>query len=139
MSAVAVRAMFRSHPDKPENSDAMSKCIDTCFGCVETCTACADACLSEGQVTHLVNCIRLNLDCAAVCAATGSIVSRANKGGNRQPLEAQLTTCISFCRSCASECERHAAMHQHCRVCAEACLACAEACTDMLSALRMPA
>ena len=50
MSAVAVRAMFRSHPEKPAHSDAMSRCIDACFNCVETCTACADACLSERDV-----------------------------------------------------------------------------------------
>jgi hypothetical protein len=87
----------------------------------------------------MVACIRLNLDCAAVCAATGSIVARANKAGNRQPLEAQLTTCIAFCRACAKECGRHAAAHSHCRVCAEACSRCADACTEMLSAMRMPA
>jgi hypothetical protein len=81
----------------------------------------------------------LNLDCAAVCAATASIVTRANKAGNRQPLEAQLTTCIAFCRACASECRRHAEAHRHCRVCAEACEVCAKACTDMLASLRMPA
>ena len=54
MSAVAVRAMFRSHPEKPAHSEAMSRCIDACFNCVETCTACADACLSERDVAHLV-------------------------------------------------------------------------------------
>ena len=50
MSAVAVRAMFRSHPEKPANAEAMSRCIDSCFNCVETCTACADACLAERDV-----------------------------------------------------------------------------------------
>jgi len=43
MSAVAVRAMFRSHPEKPAHAEAMSRCIDACFSSVETCTACADA------------------------------------------------------------------------------------------------
>src|SRR5690349_20773895 len=93
-----VRAMFRSHPEHPAHSDAMTACIDACSLCVETCTACADACLSEKHVEMLISCIRLNLDCAAVCAATGSVMARANKAGNRQPLEAQLTTCIAFCR-----------------------------------------
>jgi hypothetical protein len=116
----------------------MSRCIDACFGCVETCTACADACLSERDVSHLVSCIRLNLDCAAVCNATGSIMSRANKAGHRQLLEAQLANCIAFCRACGAECARHAEMHRHCHVCAEACTACAEACNDMLNSLRMP-
>ena len=55
---------------------------------------------------HLVACIRLNLDCAAVCNATGNIMSRSNKAGHRQLLEAQLANCIAFCRACADECER---------------------------------
>ena len=61
-----------SHPEKPAHSEAMSRCIDACFSAVETCTACADACLSERDVSHLVPCIRLNLDCAAVCNATAT-------------------------------------------------------------------
>ena len=135
----AVRAMFQTHPEKPSHSEVMSRCIDTCFNCVETCSACADACLSEKHLESLISCIRLNLDCAAVCAATGSIMSRANKVGHRQLLEAQLTTCIAYCRACADECARHASMHKHCDVCAKACRACAEACTNMLATMRMPA
>src|SRR5262245_22121061 len=101
-----VRAMFQTHPEKPSHADAISRCIDACFNCVEICTACADACLAESRIESLTSCIRLNLDCAAVCSATGSIMARANKRGNRQPLEAQLTTCIAFCSACAGECER---------------------------------
>ncbi len=139
MSAVAVRAMFRSHPDQPSHADALTRCIEACFACVETCTACADACLAEKGVERLISCIRLNQDCAAVCNATGSILSRANKVGHRQLLEAQLTTCIAFCRACATECERHAHMHKHCEVCAKVCTQCVVDCTEMLSSMRMPA
>ena len=105
---------------------------------LETCTACADACLAEREVSHLIACVRLNLDCAAVCTATGSITARSNKAGHRQLLEAQLANCIAFCRACADECARHA-MHRHCLVCAEACTNCADACTGMLAVMRMPA
>ena len=139
MSAVAVSAMFRTHPEQPSHIDAIGRCIDACSSCFQTCTACADACLSERSVERLTTCIRLNQDCAVVCAATASIMSRANKVGHRQLLEAQLTTCIAFCRSCATECARHAQMHKHCEVCAKACHHCAEACTEMLSSLRLPA
>jgi hypothetical protein len=139
MTASVVRALFKSHPAQPAHSEAISRCIDACFDCVETCTACADACLSEPQLERMVACIRLNLDCAAVCGATGGILTRANRAGTRQLLEAQLTTCIAFCRGCAAECGRHAEAHKHCRVCAEACVACADACDHMLQVLRMPA
>lgn len=139
MAAVAVRTMFRSHPEQPSHADAISRCIEACFACVETCTACADACLAEKHVERLITCIRLNHDCAAVCAATGSVLSRANKVGHRQLLEAQLTTCIAFARTCAAECQRHADLHKHCVVCAKACQDCMDACTEMLSSMRLPA
>ena len=138
MSAVAARTLLRSHPEKPAHADVIGRCIAACYDCVEACTMCADACLSERDVPHLVACIRLDLDCAAACEATGSILSRSNKNGHRQLLEAQLATCIAFCRACAGECAVHAEMHRHCRICAEACTACAAACNDMLAAMRMP-
>jgi hypothetical protein len=133
----AVRAMLRSHPERPSHTDVLSRCIDACFACVETCTACADACLAETHIEKLVTCIRLNLDCASACNATGNIVARANKAGHRQLHEAQLTTCIAFCRACAAECDRHS-MHEHCRVCAKACMVCAETCNALLISMRMP-
>jgi hypothetical protein len=138
MSAVAVSAMFRAHPEQPSHADAIGRCIDACSASVETSNACADACLAEKDMERLITCIRLNQDCAAVCSATASIMSRANKIGHRQLLEAQLTTCIAFCRATAAECGRHAQTHKHCEVCAKACTHCATACIEMLTSLRMP-
>jgi hypothetical protein len=34
--------------------------------------------------------------------------------------------------TCADECERHAAHHRHCGICARACRACAKACGELL-------
>ena len=52
----------------------LARCIEACYQCDEACTACADDCLSEqGQVESLVKCIRLNLDCADICAATARV------------------------------------------------------------------
>ena len=39
------------------------------------------------------------------------------------------------CASCATECEAHADMHEHCRICAEACRRCEQACADLLGSL----
>jgi len=47
-----------------------------------------------------------------------------------------LESCVAICRSCGDECERHAKMHAHCRVCAEACRRCEQACQALLDALR---
>lgn len=71
------REMISTHPDtKGKPSDALVHCVEECFNCAQTCTACADACLAEPMVDRLRQCIRLNLDCADVCAATGKLASR---------------------------------------------------------------
>ena len=132
----AVEATLRSHPGRPTHPDSMSRCIEACFTSSGTCTACADACLSERDVDGLLGCIRQNLDCAAICLATGSVVARSKTGASRQVLESQLSVCIAACRACGDECRRHAEMHRHCRVCAQTCDDCAQACTEMLAALR---
>jgi hypothetical protein len=132
----AVKATLRSHPGRPSHPDAIGRCIEACFTCAGTCTACADACLSERNIGDLLTCIRHNLDCAAICIATGSVVARAKAGASRQVLESQLNVCIAVCRACGDECQRHAHSHEHCKVCAEACETCATVCTDMLAALR---
>ena len=46
-----------------------------------------------------------------------------------------LQACVAVCKSCGDECEMHAQMHAHCRVCAEACRRCEEACRNLLGAI----
>ena len=79
------------------------------------------------MVQNLRQCIRSNLDCADICAATGAMASRRT-GSNEQVLRAAVQACAVACRACAEECQKHAEMHEHCRICAEACGRCAEAC-----------
>jgi hypothetical protein len=81
-------------------------------------------------VHRLVRCIRLNLDCAAVCGATGAVMSRQTAFD-----PALARALLEACDRCAAECERHAGHHEHCRVCAEACRRCETACREALSAL----
>ena len=128
-------SVLRSHPQPRPEPSAILRCAEACFTCIQTCLACADACLSEPQVQQLATCIRLDLDCADICKATGSVLLRFGSTGP-QPLQAQLAACAQACRSCAEECRRHAAMHEHCRFCAEACDACHAACEDMMKAMR---
>ena len=82
-------------------------------------------------MAELTQCIRLNLDCADICAATGAMASRRT-GSNIAVLKAVITACAEACRACAEECSRHAEMHEHCRICAEACRSCEQACRDAL-------
>ncbi|WP_217615500.1 four-helix bundle copper-binding protein [Cellulomonas sp. GbtcB1] len=104
--------------------------MESLVECAQACTACADACLSEEMVADLRTCIRTNLDCADSCGTTARILSR-HTGYDADLTRAHLEACIAACRACGDECEQHAGMHEHCRVCAEACRACEQACRDL--------
>jgi len=128
--------MMSTHPQSPRKAnDALTRCIEECYSCAQTCTACADACLAEDAVAELRQCIRLNLDCADLCATIGRIVTRGT-GLNESLLAEILNSCALVCRLCGDECDRHAADHEHCRLCAAACRRCAEACGETICSLR---
>ena len=127
-----VREMTNSHPDVQGRSvDALLRCIEQCYACAQACTSCADACLGEASVADLVQCVRLNLDCADICSATGAVASRRT-GTNMEVLHELISTCAQACTHCGDECMKHAGMHEHCRLCAEACALCAESCRQAL-------
>ena len=131
-----ITSMIEAHPNTTSDLDVakLADCIAACFEWAQTCTACADACLGEEMVTELRNCIRLNLDCADVCTATGHLLSRRT-GSNLATVKAVLEACRIACAECAAECEKHADMHDHCRICAEACRRCEQACADLLAVI----
>ncbi|WP_046470278.1 four-helix bundle copper-binding protein [Allosalinactinospora lopnorensis] len=114
--------------------DKMRACIEACYECSQACTACADACLSEETVAELAKCIRTNLDCADQCDVTGRVLSR-HTGYDANLTRSVLEACAQACKTCGDECERHAAHHEHCRVCAEACRRCEQACRELIAAL----
>lgn len=126
--------MLRTTPsDIGFDADALGECIDACFECAQACTACADACLGEEMVADLRRCITTDLNCADICDGTGRILSRQT-GYDADLARVALTACREACRRCAEECERHAGMHEHCRICAEACRRCEQACDRLLAA-----
>ena len=131
-----VNAMLDTHPKDLGGIDRqkLAECIEACFACAQTCTACADACLSEDMVAELRQCIRLNLDCADVCAATGAVLTRQT-GEDASTVRALLEACRAACRSCGEECASHAGMHEHCKICAEACRRCEQACAELLASI----
>jgi hypothetical protein len=116
------------------DTDALKVCIEACLQCQTVCSFCADACLHEQKVAELRRCIRLNLDCADLCATTVRLLSHAEPG-DLTSLRALLEACASICSSCASECRKHADAHHHCGVCAAACEECARACQNVLETL----
>ena len=86
------------------------------------------------MVADLTTCITTDLDCADICATTGAVLSRRT-GHDVDLTRVVLEACAAACRACGDECERHASMHEHCRVCAESCRRCEHACRDLLAAL----
>jgi hypothetical protein len=128
--------MIQSYPKDlgSVDKDKLRTCIEACFECAQACTACADACLSEDMVAELTKCIRTNLDCADICDSTGRVLSR-HTGYDANISRSALQACAAACKACGDECEQHAGMHDHCRVCADACRRCEQACQDLLATL----
>jgi hypothetical protein len=113
--------------------DQLAECIRACVDCAQACVACADASLGEDHVVELRRSITLCLNCADVCDATGRVLSRQT-AYDASVSRATLESCLTLCRACAEECDRHAAMHEHHRICAEVCRACERSCEQMLAA-----
>jgi hypothetical protein len=130
-----VREMISAHPNLMGSvSEPLIACIEECYACAQTCTACADSCIAEEQFAEFRQCVRLTLDCADVCEATGSLASRRT-GSNQEVLRTMLETCVLACRVCAEECEKHAKDHEHCRISAEECRNCERACSAALQSV----
>jgi hypothetical protein len=110
--------------------DLLASCIEACAECNATCTVCADASLAEESVIEMRRSIRLCLDCADVCVATGRVLARQTDY-EHETAKAMLEACVRACGICAQECERHAHMHEHCRLCAEVCRRCEAACSRL--------
>jgi hypothetical protein len=130
-----IEAILRTHP-QPTGIDRepLVRCIDACLECGPTCTGCADASLAEADVQDLVRCIRLCLDCAESCETTARILIRQTTP-DLGVVRAAVEACAAACHASGQECERHAAHHEHCRLCAEACRRCEQACKNLLAAL----
>lgn len=79
-------------------------------------------------------CIRLDLDCADQYVTAGRVLSRQTEY-DANVTQTVLEACAQLCKTCGDECSRHAAQHEHCRVCAEACRRCEDACRRVLNAI----
>jgi hypothetical protein len=132
---VTFQEIIKLHPH-PTSVDrgTLLRCIEECLDCGASCTACADASLSEEDVQSMVRVVRLCSDCADECDATGRIVTRQTAPDLRL-MRTMLQACVAACVVCAEECDKHAAHHEHCRVCAEVCRRCKQACDELLAAI----
>jgi hypothetical protein len=125
--------MLRRHPraDNQHTADYVDA-LEALATCAGICISCADSCLGEPEhLERLRRCISTNLDCADVCTASTRVLMRQTEAPN-ELVQAQLHACVLGCQLCAEECERHADMHDHCRICAETCRHCQERCNFLL-------
>lgn len=104
--------------------DKYADCIRACNTCADACDHCAVACLDESNVSHMARCIRLDMDCAALCRLAAGYMARGS-----ECVSTLCRACADICDACADECEKHD--HDHCRQCAQACRECARACREM--------
>lgn len=105
-------------------SNRFSECIDACYRCADACDHCSVACLSEDNVKEMERCIRLDMDCAAVCRLTAEVMARESEC---HILVCRL--CEKICTACAEESGKH--QHEHCQNCAQQCRECAQLCQQM--------
>lgn len=99
-------------------------CIEACNACAVACNHCAASCLSEADPKSMERCIRLDMDCAAICRLAADAMAR-----DSEHAQAICALCQDICECCADECARH--HMDHCQACAQACKRCAQACRDM--------
>jgi hypothetical protein len=128
-----LQEMFFSHSkaDSYELKE-LQQCMQDCFMCADYCIVCADACLHEEMVSGLVNCIKLNQDCADICEATGKLLLRASSK-NINLIKKQLEACKLACMICAEECASHSSRHKHCKLCSDMCMQCVSSCQELLN------
>ena len=100
------------------------ECVRACNACADACDDCSTACLNEPDVRSMAECVRLDLDCAAICRLAAGYMAR---GSARATEVCRL--CAAICEACAAECQKHEA--DHCQRCAAACRACAAKCREM--------
>lgn len=129
---------LQTHPVKMSGMSQVSKGIDAIADNAMACRVCADACLHQDMVKDLVQCIELDLACAASCDATVQMLLQPGSGAH-QVMTSQLEACAKACAACAQECDKHASMHEHCRVCAESCRAAEQACRQVSQSMMQPA
>lgn len=133
--SLVVKEMAVLHRTPSQSFDPeLFACIEKCVTCFQACAACADACLAEPDVSSLVKCIRVDLDCSDLCATTAAMLTRRTEI-DLAVIRSAIGVCLAACVACAEECERHAMHHEHCRVCAEVCRQCEAACRQLLGVL----
>lgn len=109
----------------------MQGCMEACSAAAMAATMCADA--DSGE--NMARCASMCMNTADVATAMMRMMMRPG-GYDMTVMHAMTTACMSMGEACAAECERHAEMSEHCRICASACRAMVDACSQMMSGMK---
>ncbi|MFT8320100.1 MAG: four-helix bundle copper-binding protein [Bacillus sp. (in: firmicutes)] len=105
-----------------EREQALMKSLQECM---IACNHCLMECLAEDHEDMMIDCIRLDRECAEFCSYLEQALIR------KSPYALDLNKlCLSICEACAVECRKHE--HKHCQYCADICTQCAEACKNFM-------
>ncbi len=106
------------------NEQNYQDCIEALLRCATECQQCASFCLREEEDNLMAKCIKLDMECAAICYATAQLMNLGSEFAGDL-----CRICAEICDACAKECAKHEA--DHCQRCAVECTACAEECRKM--------
>ena len=99
--------------------------VEKLYDCQTMCNYCFNACLEEENVKSMVDCIKLNSECAGICEHV--ITALSFEDGFSQNV---LNVCIKACEACIAECRKH--YYLQCFECSKACKECIQACEDYI-------
>ncbi|MBY9081994.1 four-helix bundle copper-binding protein [Paenibacillus sp. HN-1] len=106
-------------------------CIEACLKCMNACNFSYVSSLKQYDLARLQECIRMDRECADICAFAIEAMTR------QSPFVTEICLlCAEVCEATAAECERYE--QTHCRDCIEACLRCAEICRQVSEATAVP-
>jgi hypothetical protein len=88
--------------------------------------------IADDDVKALQKAIIRDINCVDVVSTTRRVLTR---GSDVTLLSAQLEACVMACEHSMELCARHAAHHEHCRLCSQATRMCADACRQVLRGL----
>jgi hypothetical protein len=111
---------------------AMQECVEACSAAATAATMCADACMGH----DMGRCAAMCTNMADVATTTMRMMMRPS-GYDMTAMQSMMSACVAMGEACAAECQMHAEMHGHCRICANACMAMVEACKRAMASMPM--
>ncbi|MDT3424623.1 putative Fe-S center protein [Paenibacillus forsythiae] len=105
-------------------------CIESCLKCMNACNVSYVSSLKEYDLAELRQCIRMDRECADICAFAIEAMAR------QSPFVADICRlCAEICEATARESGRY--KQTYCQDCIRACLECADACRQISEAVAL--